>query len=130
MESILWTQEEGFFLLDYHFRRMQRAAAYFAFPLSINSVLSKLELMQKEFIEIKYKIRVMVNSKGIVNCEYNALLEQTVNDSCLTKIASEPVNIEKHLLYIIRQQTARNMINLNENILNIMMLFYGMIKVK
>lgn len=41
-DALLWEPPHGYFLLDYHLRRLERSAAHFGFPLDIGSARKEL----------------------------------------------------------------------------------------
>jgi para-aminobenzoate synthetase / 4-amino-4-deoxychorismate lyase len=43
LETLLWTPEEGYFLLDLHLERLAKSAQYFAVPFSLSSLRDRLK---------------------------------------------------------------------------------------
>lgn len=64
IESLLWTPEEGYFLLDYHWKRLTASATYFQFPFDQDRIQTALdELIPPASIEI-YKVRLLLDPTG------------------------------------------------------------------
>ena len=63
IESILWTPEEGFFLLDKHLNRLKESAAYFSRFVDIDDINNTLLKRVKTFQHPK-KIRLLVPAHG------------------------------------------------------------------
>jgi para-aminobenzoate synthetase / 4-amino-4-deoxychorismate lyase len=99
LESILWTREEGYFLLDYHLRRIKRAAVYFDYPIDLENVIETLEKIKGFFEEDKYKIRLLVNVFGKIKCEFNSLPQNYKTEDPNVVIASESINTNTPFVY-------------------------------
>lgn len=74
LETLLWEKAGGYFLLDYHLRRLQEAADYFGYPFNpsqINQVLGDVWLpeRQAEIAEHDAKVRLFVDAQGQVRAE-------------------------------------------------------------
>lgn len=57
-EALLWEPREGYFLLDYHLRRLERSAAHFRFPLDIGAARKKLLDYAKRLPDHPRKVRL------------------------------------------------------------------------
>ena len=86
LETILWTAHEGYFLLDYHWQRLERSALYFDFKLDLPKIDKKLQLLANSLTDKPHKIRLVITKEGEINCEAIPL--------CLNKLSlSQPVNL-------------------------------------
>jgi para-aminobenzoate synthetase / 4-amino-4-deoxychorismate lyase len=99
LESLLWTREEGYFILEYHLDRIKRAAEYFAYPLDCKNIVATLKSMEAEFDANKYKIRLLVDSIGGVKYEYNSLLGKNNIEEVDVIIASRHINTDTPFVY-------------------------------
>ena len=94
LETILWKPVHGYFLLDYHLKRLQNSALYFNVPIDIEFVLQQLASVAMTFISKSYKVRLLIAQDGSITCEA-ILLEKSTNRSvrlCLSAIAIDPTN--------------------------------------
>jgi para-aminobenzoate synthetase/4-amino-4-deoxychorismate lyase len=64
LESILWTPEEGYFLLDEHLDRMDASAEYFAYEFSRKKARGKLDAFKETLGDSPLKVRLLVNGAG------------------------------------------------------------------
>jgi para-aminobenzoate synthetase / 4-amino-4-deoxychorismate lyase len=72
-ETLLWTPGEGFFLIDYHLRRMIDSAGYFGFDSDEASISKYLQSITKDFPGDKQqRIRLVL--------KWNGQLSHTVQD--------------------------------------------------
>ena len=83
LETLLWTPESGFWLLDEHLARLQKSAEYFDIPLAIDAVTAVLEEAgsrgrgagSREPNPVPpapcspLKIRLLVDRDGRISCE-------------------------------------------------------------
>jgi para-aminobenzoate synthetase/4-amino-4-deoxychorismate lyase len=60
LETILWTPEEGYFLLPYHLTRLRDSAAYFSFPVDMGTVGDRLDALTHTLPPIAHKVRLLV----------------------------------------------------------------------
>ncbi len=64
LETLLWTPQSGYFLLNYHLQRLQDSAEYFSIPVDLSAL--KADLLQRalHLSAHPYKIRLLVNQQG------------------------------------------------------------------
>jgi para-aminobenzoate synthetase/4-amino-4-deoxychorismate lyase len=78
LETMLWTPEEGYFLLEKHISRMLDSAYYFDFPISKQELDEYLTLISTDFDSLQ-RIRLLLNSYGALSSEVRTLqLEKNV----------------------------------------------------
>ena len=94
LETMLWTPEEGFFLLDYHLRRLADSAAYFGVPLDEVAVRAQLAVTASG----PCKVRLLVAETGAVGVQVLPLGEM---DGGVRRVgwASRPVSRTDLFLY-------------------------------
>lgn len=73
LESLLWTPEQGYFLLPYHLRRLADSAVYFNYPLDLGQVETSLAQAVAGLPAEPHKVRLLVNRQGAVACQAAAL---------------------------------------------------------
>ncbi len=73
LESILWTREEGYFLLDYHLKRMGESAVFFDFPFESEKIIQALQRMTRKFGNHPYKVRILLEADGKIKVEYSII---------------------------------------------------------
>ncbi len=64
LESILFTPEEGYFLLDEHMSRISASAEYFSFPFSGDNALALLEEFARSLEKNPCKVRMLLAQDG------------------------------------------------------------------
>ena len=98
-EAILWTPEQGFFLLDYHMRRMIRSAAYFQYPFNVDEIENALKASTDSLQGESHKIRLMLHHDGSFDIEPVAVSSIPVTDPCRIRLAASPVFSDDVFLY-------------------------------
>ena len=104
LETMLWTPEDGIFLLDYHMKRLVQSAEYFAFPLDIQRIRTELQTRCAKFAKERQRLRLTVNRRGVPDIS-NRPLNATEAGFPNLALASEPVDSKEPMLY--HKTTAR-----------------------
>lgn len=68
IESLLFDEGKGYFLLERHMERLKRSAAYFAFTLEAGGAEKALEEIGSHLIG-KQKVRLLLSRTGEIACE-------------------------------------------------------------
>ena len=76
-EGILWQPPEGYFLIDYHFQRLQKSAAYFHFALDAKALRDQISDYARTLPAQPRKIRLELNSTGTVTLTHEAVKPST-----------------------------------------------------
>jgi branched-subunit amino acid aminotransferase/4-amino-4-deoxychorismate lyase len=100
-EGLLWEPPDGYFLLEYHLRRLQRSASHFRFSLDIAAVRRHLADYSRRLPERPRKVRLELAANGAV-----ALKDEDVKPSTPVTVAlsSEPIDSRDEFL---RHKTTR-----------------------
>lgn len=96
LESLVWDDRHGYYLLDEHLHRLQDSGRYFGFELSISAIKSRLEYQQSKLKGPRQKIRLCVGRNGgatIESAPANSMLGWRVSISCL------PINTHTPFVY-------------------------------
>jgi para-aminobenzoate synthetase/4-amino-4-deoxychorismate lyase len=73
LESLLWSSEEGYYLLDYHLRRLSASADYFDYHYDPARVLAELDKLAAGLPPNAHKVRLLLARAGTITCEATAL---------------------------------------------------------
>lgn len=98
LESLLWTPQAGYFLLDLHLKRLKHSAEYFAFPLSEAEVRDRLHQFAQPLSSQPYKIRLRVAKSGTLELEAHPL-KLTKMQPLKVAIAASPIDPNNLFLY-------------------------------
>jgi para-aminobenzoate synthetase/4-amino-4-deoxychorismate lyase len=103
LETILWTPQDGYFLLEKHIERMRDSAEYFGFSFSRENVKQHLEKLPAEFSSPQ-RIRILLNRLGNINVETKEFqIQENPFKVCLS---NQPINSGEIFLY--HKTTNRN----------------------
>jgi len=69
LESILWTPEDGYFLLERHLLRLVQSAAYFSYPVIPGAIRDRLESQASCFGSMPQKVRLLIPPSGEIRLE-------------------------------------------------------------
>ena len=75
LETILWTPEEGYFLLPYHRARLMDSAAYFSFSADRDAISTKLVSLAHTLPKTAHKVRLLLAKDGGITLQAEALGE-------------------------------------------------------
>jgi para-aminobenzoate synthetase / 4-amino-4-deoxychorismate lyase len=67
LESVLWSPELGFYLLEQHLERLQESAAYFQFDLETQQLKQELQEFARTAGEQRRKLRITVSRCGKIS---------------------------------------------------------------
>jgi para-aminobenzoate synthetase / 4-amino-4-deoxychorismate lyase len=98
LETLLWTPEFGYFLLDFHLERLQQSADYFAIALSLPQVQTRLT----EVIATKLapqKVRLLVSQAGVIHLTTEPFVAPDRNQPVRLAIAQFPIDSRDRYLY-------------------------------
>jgi para-aminobenzoate synthetase/4-amino-4-deoxychorismate lyase len=106
LESMLWTPDDGYFLLAYHLERLQATAQYFGFRLDCAAVASKLKAFAYGLKE-RCKVRLVLDDGGQVHLEASALPDPEPGEVLRVCLADRPINTQTPFVY--HKTTRRDM---------------------
>lgn len=70
-ETMLWTPEQGYFLIDKHIERLLDSARYFGFPATRNAIDESLENITASF-DRSQRVKLSLNQEGALSIESTA----------------------------------------------------------
>ncbi|MCX6930247.1 MAG: aminodeoxychorismate synthase component I, partial [Verrucomicrobia bacterium] len=73
LETMRWTPEEGYYLLERHLERLQNSALYFWFRLDLTTLRLKLDQLSAGFGGKRRRIRFLVTKRGRIRLEAKVL---------------------------------------------------------
>jgi para-aminobenzoate synthetase/4-amino-4-deoxychorismate lyase len=73
LETMLWTPEDGYALLDRHLERMAQSALYFGFAVDLAAVRLELERLAARLARTRQKVRLLVSKEGRITLEAEVL---------------------------------------------------------
>lgn len=98
LESLLWTPEEGYFLLDYHLARLGASAAYFSYAADLGAIHACLEQFAAT-LTAAAKVRLLVDERGAPQPQATSLANGATVEPMRLALAQEPVSTENVWLY-------------------------------
>jgi para-aminobenzoate synthetase/4-amino-4-deoxychorismate lyase len=96
LETILWTPDEGFALLDRHLARLRASAGCFGFACNLDDVRTQLNLAVED-LRGPSRLRIMLDHDGSVLCEAVDLIP--LSDPLQVALAVEPIDRSDVFLY-------------------------------
>jgi para-aminobenzoate synthetase/4-amino-4-deoxychorismate lyase len=89
LETLLWTPEEGYFLLNKHISRMADSAVYFDFSFPEQDLIDLLKKVEASFTTPQ-RLRITLERSGLFKYEAREFTEE--NRTFKVKLASSPIN--------------------------------------
>ena len=104
LETMRWTDQEGFYLLEEHIHRLGESAEYFGFPLDLSRLCSELEsLASRQRMAGKpppsARVRLLLDSGGEFTFETFPLAEPPNARPLHLGVAPKPVDSASPFLY-------------------------------
>ena len=95
-ETLRWTPEEGFFLLDRHIARMEDSANYFQYPFSREAMMAHLNQLTEDAFTPK-RVKILLNSDGNFSGEIKDF--QPSDKAFKVRLAPLPVSSNDRFLF-------------------------------
>ena len=73
LETMRWTPQEGYYLLERHLERLQESGLYFGFRLDLAALRLELEQLAARLGPKSRKVRLLVSKEGHITLESKAL---------------------------------------------------------
>jgi para-aminobenzoate synthetase/4-amino-4-deoxychorismate lyase len=106
LETLLWTAEDGYFLLARHLERLEQSASYFGFKLDLPAVRLELERFAAGLTQTGHRVRMLVTREGRVTLEAEAL---PMPDSAPPRVTVAPGPIDSSNPFLYHKTTNRGM---------------------
>jgi para-aminobenzoate synthetase/4-amino-4-deoxychorismate lyase len=98
LETLLWTQAEGFFLKEKHIARMLDSATYFDIPVKKEKLEDYLKLISSQFFTPQ-RIRVLLDQAGKLRHEFKHFEMTEDNQTLKSCLAKAPVDSRNVFLF-------------------------------
>jgi para-aminobenzoate synthetase/4-amino-4-deoxychorismate lyase len=98
-ETMLWTPEEDFFLLDRHLARLAASAGYFGFGFDMAKVRKTLQEAVLGFARCPHRVRLLADSKGRLEVCAERFAVEERGGPVRVGLAAAPVNSSDVFLY-------------------------------
>jgi para-aminobenzoate synthetase/4-amino-4-deoxychorismate lyase len=99
LEALLWTPQEGYFLLDRHTARLQDSAEYFGFRFDRAAWLDRLEELRRSLPPIEHKVRAALSRSGALGLSATPLSAISRRPIQRVALAQHPIDSGDVLLY-------------------------------
>lgn len=96
LESLLWSPDEGFYLLEQHLERLAASATYFGFEIDVDALSARLGEAVSSYPQEPQKVRLLLERNGHICLEAAPLGEVR---SLTVAVAEAPVSSENVFLY-------------------------------
>jgi len=97
LETILWTPNEGYFLLNHHLQRLRESAEYFSFEIDTGHIHTRLRQAEQGFSRHPQRVRLCISRNGQIRIEIKPL--EPLPAPYRIRLAKEPINRENRFLY-------------------------------
>ena len=108
-ETLLWTPQDGYRLLQRHLDRLQQSALYFDFILDLEEVRNELDRSSSFFEETDHRVRLTVTDSGALGVEAIPF----DSDDRTWKIALARAPIDPSNRFLFHKTTNRHLYNEN-----------------
>ena len=98
LETMLWSYNTGYTLLEYHLKRLARSAEYFSFHINLRKIMEELTSVAAGLSHELYKVRLLVSRLGRIRCE-PVFLKSTSLSFGDVILAKSPIDTSDIFLY-------------------------------
>jgi para-aminobenzoate synthetase / 4-amino-4-deoxychorismate lyase len=99
LETMRWSAEDDYFLLDYHLRRLNESAVYFDYPIDIENVKRLLMDRVPSYEGMPHRVRLLIDQGGATEIQAIPLPETDAMGPIRVKLADKPVSSTDVFLY-------------------------------
>jgi len=99
LESLLWTPESGYFLLDRHTQRLADSAEYFGIPLDVQRVGERLAALSPTLDRCDHKVQLVVSRQGRLDVRATPLDRIPIRQPARVALAAQPIDSNDPFLY-------------------------------
>ncbi len=100
IESMRWSQGEGYFLLDLHMERLKSSAGYFDFPCDEQAILADLDCHAEHLDpEKQWKIRLLLSPTGHISITSTVLDNNQDIKIGLVTFAEKTVHSQNQMIF-------------------------------
>lgn len=105
LESLLWSPDEGYYLLDYHFRRLSASADYFDYIYDSDRIQAELEELAADLPLGAHKVRLLLSQSGVIKCQ--AMLLAAIPKPSPARLKRSPVPVNSKDVFLYHKTTHR-----------------------
>jgi para-aminobenzoate synthetase/4-amino-4-deoxychorismate lyase len=98
LETILWTPNNSYDLIDRHLQRLSNSAKYFNFRIDLKNIRKHLLKKQTQFPSRSQRVRLLVNRNGTFSIE-NQIFKSLNSRPVRVRLAATPVDSGNRFLY-------------------------------
>ena len=98
LETMVWSPESGFSLLEYHLKRLGESAAYFGFSVDLPRIREELNRLAFRLGTVPHRIRLLVNRTGVFRWDASPM-ESGPSGFADIVLAQSPVDSSDVFLY-------------------------------
>ena len=99
LETMLWTPENGLFLLEYHLKRIADSARYFGFDFDPDAARQALASLVRTLDGQRVRIRLLQPRHGALRLEHSAVSAATASTPAMVGLARQPIDPDDPFLY-------------------------------
>lgn len=99
LESLLWTQDDGYFVLGHHRDRVQRSAMALGFQLELDEFDRQLRKVADMCETGAHKVRVRISRDGSIHAESHPISSHDAHPAVRVGMSRFPVNSSDPFLY-------------------------------
>lgn len=99
LETMLWTPDDGYFLLDYHLDRLKDSATYFGILIEEKEIRAKLAALADSCSDEPHKVRLLVAQDGGTTCQAARFPLSTATSPVRLRLAPTPLDPANPFLY-------------------------------
>lgn len=99
LETLRWTAQQGYILLNLHLQRLHDSGEYFDFAVDVQAVHRHLDNLTLAFQGRDHKVRLLVDESGSINTQVEAMPINGFKNVMRVGLANEPVDSNDPFLY-------------------------------
>jgi para-aminobenzoate synthetase/4-amino-4-deoxychorismate lyase len=92
LETMRWTPDEGYFLLEAHLKRLSDSAVFFGYPFDAERIKTHLADAADKLPIFPHRVRLLLDHDGGLKHEVSPLIPDSEDKPLRVKLADQPVD--------------------------------------
>lgn len=99
LETMLWTPDTGYYLLERHLKRLERSAEYFDYPIDVHEIRRHLLNLSESLSHAGHRVRLLVSDDGHISSQAHLVDLRGTSSPKKVVLARSPVDKSNPFLY-------------------------------
>lgn len=92
LETMLWEEGRGYFLLRGHLQRLAGSARFFSYPLNLSALEERLDRLQRSMPGPRSKVRLLLRRAGDIEIQRSPIVGLDITENITVEVSKKTVD--------------------------------------